>query len=114
MDAIREEIGAILEGELADPRIGLATVSEVKLSQDGKSAHIFVQTGEQTEEEDEQTLKGLGSARNYIRHELAYRLGLRMAPDLHFVLDRSQQYVGRIDELLSRAEKKKKKKNTGT
>ena len=113
MEAMREEIGAILEGELADPRIGLVTVSEVKLGPDGKNAHVFVQAADQTEEEDEQTLKGLRSARNYIRHELAYRLGLRTAPDLHFVLDRSEKLVGRIDELLKRAAKKKKG-NTGT
>ena len=111
MDAIRDEIGAILEGELADPRIGLVTVSEVKLGPDGKSAHIFVQTAAQSEEEDEQTLKGLGSARNYIRHELAQRLALRVAPELHFILDRSEKYAGRIDELIKRS---KKRKNAGT
>ena len=106
-EAIREEIVAILEGELADPRIGLVTVSEVKLGPDGKSAHIFVSTLEQDEAQSEQSLKGLQSARNYIRHELAQRLGLRTAPDLHFVLDRSEHYGGRIEELLKRARRKR-------
>ncbi len=110
MDAIREEIGAILEGELADPRIGLVTVSEVKLSPDGKNAHIFVQTAEQSDEEDEQTLKGLTSAKNYMRHELAHRLALRAAPELHFILDRSEKYAGRIDELLRRSKKRQNKR----
>ncbi len=106
-EAIRDEIGAILEGELADPRIGLVTVSEVKLSPDGKSAHVFVSPLQQDEAEGEQSLKGLQSARNYIRHELAQRLGLRTAPELHFVLDRSAQYGERIDELLKRARRKR-------
>jgi ribosome-binding factor A len=101
---------ALIEGELADPRIGLATVTEVKLSPDGKSAHIFIGVmAERTEEEGKQTLQGLHSARNYIRHELAQRLGLRTAPDLHFVLDRSEQYGGRIDELLKRAQRRRAK-----
>ena len=106
-EAIREEIGAILEGELADPRIGLATVSEVKLTPDGKNAHVFVSVVEQEGGEGGQTLKGLQSARGYIRHELAQRLGLRTAPELHFLLDRSEQYGERIDELLKRAGRKK-------
>jgi ribosome-binding factor A len=112
--AIREEVGALIEGELADPRIGLATVSDVKLSPDGKAAHVFIAvTEDRTEEQGRQTLKGLDSARNYIRHELAQRLGLRHAPDLHFVIDRSEKYGGRIDELLER-DRKRKKKGTGT
>lgn len=41
-EALREEIETILEGELGDPRIGLANVSEVKLSPDNKTAHVFV------------------------------------------------------------------------
>ncbi len=106
-EAIREEVVALIEGELADPRIGLATVTEVKLSPDGKSAHIFIGVlAERTEEEGKQTLQGLQSARNYIRHELAQRLGLRIAPELHFVLDRSEQYGGRIEELLKRARRR--------
>jgi ribosome-binding factor A len=106
--AIREEVVALIEGELADPRIGLATVTEVKLSPDGKSAHIFIGVmAERTEVEGKQTLQGLRSARNYIRHELAQRLGLRTAPELHFVLDRSEQVGGRIDELLKRTRRKR-------
>lgn len=113
--AIREEVGALIEGELADPRIGLATVTEVKLSPDGKSAHVFVAVlAERTEEEGKQTLKGLDSAKNFIRHELAQRLGLRHAPELHFVLDRSDKYGGRIEELLDRARKRKKGSGPGT
>ncbi len=113
-EAFREEIGAILEGELADPRIGLVTVSEVKLAPDGKNVHVFIAVGEQTEQEDAQTLKGLQSARNFIRHELTQRLGLRHAPELHFVLDRSEKYGGRIEELLERARKRKKGNEPGT
>jgi ribosome-binding factor A len=50
----------------------------------------------------------LNAARGYIRHELTRRLGVRQAPDVLFVLDRSEQYGGRIEELLHRIEKRKK------
>lgn len=106
-EALREEIETILEGELGDPRIGLANVTEVQLASDGKSAHVLVvvQGGEQ---EAEQTLQGLQAARGFIRHELAERLQLRRAPELFFALDKSQQYEARIDQLLQRIKQPKK------
>ena len=46
----------------------------------------------------------------FIRHQLADALSLRLAPDLHFVLDNSGKYGARIDELLHRIDKRGKKK----
>ncbi|HZP22466.1 MAG TPA: 30S ribosome-binding factor RbfA [Terriglobales bacterium] len=106
-EALREEVAALVEGELADPRIGLASVTEVHMSPDGKAARVFVVAcGD--DEEAQQTLEGLNAARGYIRHELIRRLGVRQAPEILFVLDRSQQYGGRIEELLHRIEKRKR------
>ncbi|HZP16960.1 MAG TPA: 30S ribosome-binding factor RbfA [Terriglobales bacterium] len=106
-EALREEIATIIEGELEDPRIGLATVSEVQLAPDGRSAQVFVAVSG-NEDEGQRTLEGLDAARNYVRREIADRLRLRAAPELHFRLDKSEQYEARIDELLKRIRAKKK------
>jgi len=106
-EALREEIAALVEGGLADPRIGLASVTEVHLSPDGKTARVFVAASGE-DEEARQTLDGLNAARGYIRHELTRRLARRQAPEIFFVLDRSEHYGGRIEELLHRIEKRKK------
>jgi ribosome-binding factor A len=106
-EALREEIVALVEGELGDPRIGLVSVSEVHMAADGKTARVFV-TAAGDEEEAEQSLQGLSAARGYIRHELVSRLGIRQAPEIIFVLDRSDQYGGRIEELLHRIRKRKR------
>ena len=108
-EALRDEVSALVEGELGDPRIGLVSVSEVHLGADGRTARVFI-VAAGTDEEAEQSLEGLNAARGYIRHELTRRLGLRQAPEVFFVLDRSDQYGGRIDELLHRIEKRKKNK----
>jgi ribosome-binding factor A len=113
--ALREEIGALLEGELADPRIGLATVSEVQLAPDGRSAQVLIEV-EGDDDEARATMQALESAKGYVRHEVGERLGLRRAPELVFRLDRSQQYQARVDELLKRAArqgKRKKEKGKG-
>ena len=106
-ETLREELGALVEGELGDPRIGLVSVTEVHLGSD-KTARVFISAAG-SDEEAEQSLEGLNAARGYIRHELTRRLGVRQAPDIVFVLDRSEQYGGRIEELLQRVEKRKKR-----
>lgn len=106
-EALKEEIGAIIEGELGDPRIALCTVSEIVLSPDGKSARVFLQV-QGDERESEETLKAVNAAKGYIRRELLERLGVRHVPDLNFLLDRSQEYGERIDELLGRIKRRKK------
>ena len=57
-EALREEIAALIEGELGDPRIGLATVTEVQMAPDGRAAHVLVAVvGD--EHEAERALQGL-------------------------------------------------------
>jgi ribosome-binding factor A len=104
-EALREEIETIVEGELGDPRIGLASVSSVMLGSDSRSARIFVVV-QGDDEEAERTLEGLTAAVGFIRREVAERLHLRRPPELCFQLDRSQTYASRIDELLTRNKKR--------
>ena len=106
-EALREEITTLLEGELGDPRIAPCVVTEVALPPGSKAARIFVQV-QGTEDEAEQTLEGLNAAKGYIRHELSERLGLRHCPELIFQIDRSEEYLGRIDELLGRVKKRRR------
>ncbi len=99
---IRQEIGAMLAGELKDPRLGgFATVTEVRMTPDLKQAKVYVSVMG-TDAEQRSTIKGLAAAAGFIRHELSERLQLRRAPELLFVLDRSEEYGRRIDELLRR------------
>jgi len=105
-EALREEVETLLEGELADPRIGLVNVSEVQLAPDARSARVLVVV-EGDEDEAEATMQGLVAATGFIRRELAERLHLRRPPDLVFQLDRSREYTARIDELLKRTKRKR-------
>jgi ribosome-binding factor A len=106
-EALREEIATLVEGELEDPRIGLVAVNEVQMSPNGKIARVLVQPAGNAEEVAE-TMAGLTASVGFIRHELVVNLGLRHAPELVFVLDRSEQYGGRVDELLARIKKRKR------
>lgn len=104
---MKDEIGVILEGELGDPRIALCNVTELLLAPDGKSARVFIHV-EGNDDEAKETVIAISAAKGYIRHVLLERLGKRHIPELFFLLDRSQEYGARIDELLGRIKKRKK------
>ena len=106
-EALREELETLVEGELADPRIGLVSVSGVELAEDGRSAQVLVDV-EGDDEEAERSLQGLDAAKAYIRREVADRLRLRRAPELFFRLDRAEREKARVEELLARAKKRSK------
>jgi len=104
-----EEIGAMLEGELSDPRIFPSVVTEVVLAPGGKSARVFVAVHGGAEEEAS-TLAALKAARGYIRAQMRDRMGVRHVPDLAFAIDRSERMTGRMDELLGRMRKRDQKR----
>ena len=107
-----EEIGAMIEGELSDPRISFAYVTQVVLNPGGKSALIYVAVDGGVEEE-QKTIDGLMAARGYIRHELLERMGVRHIPELTFHIDRSEKMKARIEELLGRQRKRQKDASSG-
>ena len=104
-----EEIGAMLEGELSDPRLFPSIVSDVVLAPGGKSARVFIQV-HGGEPEEASTLEALISARGFIRSQIRDRMGVRHVPELSFAIDRSEKMTGRMEELLGRARKRDKKR----
>jgi ribosome-binding factor A len=82
-------------------------VNEVQMGADGKSARVLVEVAG-TDQEAAESLEGLNAARGYIRHELTSRLGKRKTPEILFVLDRSLEHGGRVEQLLKRIEKRRR------
>lgn len=103
-----EEITAMLEGELSDPRIGACYVTEVILAPGGKSCRVLVAV-QGDEAAEASTLDGLMAARAYIRTEIRDRMGVRHVPEITFGIDRSEKIGARIDELLGRMAKRRGK-----
>ena len=111
-ETLRDEIGAMLEGELSDPRIGFCYVTEVILNPGAKSARVYVAVNEtpaRIAEAEANTIAGLDAAKGYIRVQLKERMGVRHVPELAFIADRSGRFQARIDELMERSRKRQKK-----
>lgn len=110
-EALREEIGAMIEGELSDPRIAFCYVTEVVLNPGGKSARVYIAVDSAVPDitkAETDTMAGLDAAKGYIRFELKERMGVRHVPDLTFLADRSGRFQARIEELMDRSRKRQK------
>lgn len=110
-ETLRLEIGAMIEGELSDPRIGFCYVTEVIINPGGKSARVYVAMDSAVKDvaqAEVDTIAGLEAAKGFIRFELKERMGVRHVPELSFLADRSGRFQARIEELMGRASKRQK------
>jgi ribosome-binding factor A len=96
---LREEVTDIIRTELDDPRLGFWTITHVEVSQEIRSARIFVSVLG-TEQERTDTLKALRGAAGFIRTHLKPRMRTRIIPDLDFRDDRSMEHAEEIARTL--------------
>lgn len=98
-EQVREEVSLILATEVADPGVGLVTVSRVKVTPDLSLARIYwTLLGGPAEKK--KTAQALQRAAKFIRHLLAERLALRRAPEVVFQYDEGLAAHTRVEEIL--------------
>ena len=105
---VQKELSVIIRDEIKDPRISPWTsVVDVQVAPDLKTCKVWISVLG-SEQERENTGKGLKSAAPYIRRELAHRLNLRNTPEINFVMDQSIEYgvsmTHKIDEVIAHDE----------
>lgn len=98
-DQIKMEVADILMRKIKDPRVHDVTVTDVDLTGDLRTAHVFVTTME-TGEAERNIFVGLSKASGFVRAELGRRLSLRYLPDVIFKKDVSGPRGDRIMQLL--------------
>ena len=99
---LQQLLGELFARGMRDPRIGLVTITGVKMSPDLRDARVYYAVhGEEKIRAD--TAKGLEAAKGFIRREVGKSLGLRVTPDLHFSYDEAIDRGDRIDQLLKEA-----------
>ncbi|ASV32978.1 30S ribosome-binding factor RbfA [Candidatus Hamiltonella defensa] len=112
---IQKEIALILQREIKDPRVGMVTVSSVKMSRDLAYAKIFVTfLNDLTENmapdhHHADGIKALQEASGYIRVLLGKAMCLRIVPHLTFIYDDSLIEGIRMYNLVTHATKSDQK-----
>ena len=105
-DRIREELAALLQRELSDPRLVMVTVTDVDVDRELAYATIYI-TATGSDDRRDEVLGAFEGAAGFIRKQLTERIRLRHFPRLRFRWDASQTSGARIDELLEMLEKEK-------
>lgn len=102
-EAFREEIMNIIQRELKDPNVGIATVTHVRVARDIKHADVFFSIlGDH--QEQERGLKALDRAKGFIRTALGKRVRMKFTPELVFHLDTTIEDQMRVAEILKKLE----------
>jgi ribosome-binding factor A len=97
---IRNLISEMIVRKIKDPRVGLATITEVEVESNLRIARVYYSV--QGDEKRRQLVgQGLKSAKGYIKRELARALGIRFMPDLIFEFDSSLIRSQRLKDLLN-------------
>jgi len=102
-ELLRQEIGSIVTRDVADPRVGFATITSVETTADLRHAKVWVSVIGQPAERDA-TIAALRRAMPFVRHELGTRLRIRRIPDLHIHHDDTAERGTRVLRLLSELE----------
>jgi len=98
-DLIQKEISQMLMKSIKDPRIGFITITKVTVSEDFRLAKVYFSVAG-TLEERERSMRGLDSAKGYVRKELGRRIRLRYTPEIIFQFDPSIEYAIYMEALI--------------
>ena len=101
-DRISQIVAEMLERRIKDPRLGFATVTEARLTNDLREATVYY-TVLGTDAERAETAIALASATGIIRSEVGRQLGLRHSPSIEFVADVLPDNARHIEDLVAAA-----------
>jgi ribosome-binding factor A len=102
-EMIKRELAEIFQREMRDPRLALASVTDVEVARDFTAAKVFVSViGD--EKEKAEALRALQGASGFLRGQLGRAIDLRTVPALSFRYDTGIERGVRMFELLRQEE----------
>ena len=99
-DQVGQELAQLIQSELRDPRLGMISVIDAKVSRDLSHADIHVTV---LGAEVGPALEALNHASGYLRSLLARNLNLRTTPRLRFLYDESIEKGRQLSALIDKA-----------
>ena len=101
-EQIKVIVAELLERRIKDPRLGFVTITDVRLTGDGREGTVFYTVLGDEQARDDSTA-ALESARGLIRSTVGKQLGRKFTPTIAFVLDSVPETAAQITEALARA-----------
>jgi len=99
---IREIVASTLEMQVKDPRLGMVTITDSRVTPDLREATLYYTVlGDDAQRAD--TAAALESARGVLRSQVGRQTGVKFTPTLTFIADVVPDTARAIDSLLDRA-----------
>lgn len=107
-EEVRKIVSEVIFNGLKDPRVStMTTVTGVEVTRDLSYAKIYISVlGDDANKEE--TIKGLNSAKGFIRKEIGNRMDLRYVPEPIFHLDESLEKAMSLSKLIDEVNKDNK------
>ena len=110
-DQIQKELAALIQWEMKDPRLGMVTINEVKVSRDFSYAEVYITVlnqslqGQDLQDASvtETSVEVLNKAAGFLRSQLGRKLMLRTVPALRFHYDASIERGRHLSSLIDEA-----------
>jgi ribosome-binding factor A len=104
-DHIQRELATLIQQEIKDPRIGMVTISDVKVSRDLAYADVYFTliSTDMAPTDRAESEEVLNSAAGFLRSQLAKSLSTRTTPRLRFHFDVTIENGARMDQAIQAA-----------
>jgi ribosome-binding factor A len=99
---IRQIVASYIETQIKDPRLGMVTITDVRMTGDLHEVTIFFTVFGDDITRAESTA-AIEAAKGQIRSEVGRQTGVKFTPALTFVLDQLPDSAKHLDELLEAA-----------
>jgi ribosome-binding factor A len=98
---IRQIVSAAIESQIKDPRLGMVTVTDARVTSDLREATVFY-TVYGDDEQVADSAKALASATGVLRSTVGRQTGIKFVPTLAFVADHVPDTARELDEAIER------------
>lgn len=118
-DFLQKELAQLIQFELKDPRLGMVTIQDVRVSRDLGYADVFftvlafgAQTDELKEEANKEALSVLNNAAGFLRTKVGQALRARTTPELRFYIDNTLENGMKVSSLIEKAVREDKSRHS--
>lgn len=103
-EQLQKELAQLIQFQVKDPRLGMVTVNQVKISSDLGYADVYITVlGKDTEAEAKEDVEVLRRAAGFLRVQIGKAIKLRIVPQLRFHYDASVVYGQKLSSLIDKA-----------
>jgi ribosome-binding factor A len=101
-EQIKVIVAEMLRLRIKDPRLGFVTITDVRITGDGRDATVFY-TALGDADARAESATALASATGVLRSAVGKQLGMKFTTTLAFVLDAVEEDAAHLEEALARA-----------